>query len=142
VGSARHISSAQQGMDAIQSSYAESWASLEQRRADGTQHWEAEPCVIPNHPSSLTTPPTEHRRPQSGRPHPARCALVCRTRRGLLLCGNIFYFATLGFLYLWMRERDPYNPRLFMQFYNLSCVVLAGISGVRSQRLSLPLVCS
>jgi elongation of very long chain fatty acids protein 4 len=47
-----------------------------------------------------------------------------------LLYGNIFYFTALVVLYLWMRDREAYNPRLFMQFYNLSCVVLAGISGV------------
>jgi elongation of very long chain fatty acids protein 4 len=51
-------------------------------------------------------------------------------RRGLLIYGNICYFSTLALLYLWMRDREAYNPRLFMQFYNLSCVLLAGISGV------------
>ena len=29
-----------------------------------------------------------------------------------------------------MHDREAYNPQLFMQFYNLSCVCLAGISAV------------
>jgi hypothetical protein len=32
-------------MEAVLSTYTESWEGLEQRRADGTQYWEAEPCV-------------------------------------------------------------------------------------------------
>ena len=48
----------------------------------------------------------------------------------VLLYANAGYFLTLVVLYFWMKDRDAYNPRRFMQFYNLSCVVLAGISGV------------
>jgi hypothetical protein len=51
-------------------------------------------------------------------------------RRDLLLYGNIFYFTTLIFLYWWMKDRDAYNPKAFMRFYNLTCVALAGTSGV------------
>ena len=48
----------------------------------------------------------------------------------LLIYGNVAYFVILLLLRWWMKDRDAYNPRLFMQMYNLSCVVLAGISGV------------
>ena len=42
----------------------------------------------------------------------------------------MFYFATLLGLRWWMAEREAYAPRRFMQLYNLSCVFLAGTSGV------------
>lgn len=48
----------------------------------------------------------------------------------VLIAGNVLYFATLAVLYLWMKNRPALNPRLFMQFYNVSCVILAGMSGV------------
>lgn len=112
-------------MERIIQSYHDSWVHLDQRRTAGTQHWE------PN--------------------------------MNLFIGGNIFYFATLAFLWWWMQDRQAkpskpskakgqeamqawetkmadweklpdenkaYDPKLFMKFYNLSCVCLAGASGV------------
>jgi elongation of very long chain fatty acids protein 4 len=45
------------------------------------------------------------------------------------LVGNAGYFTVLALLYFHMRHREPYNPALLMQLYNMSCVLLAGISG-------------
>jgi hypothetical protein len=43
---------------------------------------------------------------------------------------NIFYLTTLAVLRWFMQRRAAYDPKLLMQLYNVSCVVLAAISGI------------
>ena len=44
-----------------------------------------------------------------------------------LVAGNVFYFTTLIALHKFMKHKDAYNPKLLMQFYNVSCVILAAM---------------
>lgn len=49
---------------------------------------------------------------------------------GFLVAANVFYFTVLAGLHVFMKSRPAANPARLMQVYNVSCVVLAGISGV------------